>query len=162
MRMKVPINLGKLPVETRIRIYDLSDISCISPTDKLPWKRAILMSGILDDQEVLEKAANQGAKTESIICSCISMSGNLSMMKWVRSGAAVPRKDDAVLTERSANLVPCSRDGKTDYNPSDKSSTKDEAAEEQSVRVTPFPWNAETAKLGHFQLLKWLHEQGCP
>jgi hypothetical protein len=95
------------------------------------------MSGILNDKDAIEIAAIQGDETEEIMCNCIAYSGNIPMMKWARS---------------------------------DKSSSNDETdVEERSrkqLRLTPFPWDTETcsnaAKFGHLQLLKWIHEQGCP
>jgi hypothetical protein len=135
---KVPIET--LPVELRIKIYELGDVSDITSTYKMrefPWARTILMSGILNDKDAIEIAAIQEGKCRKVMCSYLSISGNLPMIKWVQS---------------------------------DKSQRKDGAAEERSmkpIRLTPlFPWDEEScsnaSRFGRFKLLKWLHEQGCP
>jgi hypothetical protein len=132
--MKVPIDT--LPVELRIKIYELGDISSTICWCGFPWARTILMSGILNDKDAIEIAAIQKGAIRREMCNILALSGNLPMMKWARS---------------------------------DKSSKKDDAAEEKSmkhIRLTPFPWDEKTsrnaAKFGHFKLVKWLHEQGCP
>ena len=64
--MKVPIET--LPVELRIKIYELGDVRTITDTyimsnDEddywylIPWTRTILMSGILNDKDAIEIAA---------------------------------------------------------------------------------------------------------
>jgi hypothetical protein len=134
---KVPIET--LPVEIRIKIYELGDVSTITylVPNQIPWARTILMSGILNDKDAIEIAAIQGGKTRKIMCRHIAFSGNIPMMKWARSDKS-SSKDETDLGERSM----------------------------KQLRLTPFPWDTETcrnaATFGHLQLLKWLHEQGCP
>ena len=71
--MKVPIET--LPVELRIKIYELGDVRTIStyyefpfnpPIAKkiAPWARTSLMSGILNDKDAIEIAAIQGGRTQ--------------------------------------------------------------------------------------------------
>jgi hypothetical protein len=147
---KVPIET--LPVELRIHIYELGDVSRITDTFEyppvfpwareiqkyhLPWMRTVLMSGILNDKEAIEIAAIQKYASRQVICSYIAYSGNLPMMKWARSDKS-PRKDHTDdITEQGM----------------------------KRIRLTPFPWIADTcrnaAKFGHLKLLKWLHEQRC-
>jgi hypothetical protein len=136
--MKVPIET--LPVELRIKIYELGDIGEISIKSRysfIPWARTILMSGILNDKDALEIAAIQEGEPRKIMCDYIALSGNLPMMKWARSDKA-SKKDDAAAEER---LI-------------------------KQIRLDPFPWDEETCRnaawFGHFNLVKWLHEQGCP
>jgi hypothetical protein len=136
---KVPID--KLPVELRIKIYELGDVNSITdlpPKYEAPWARTILMSGILNDKDAIEIAAIQGDEPRRIMCNYIAVSGNLPMMKWARSDRS-SRKDEATgMIDRSM----------------------------KQVRLTPFPWDEMTcfsaAKFGHFKLLLWLHEQRCP
>jgi hypothetical protein len=132
---KVPIDT--LPVELRIKIYELGDVETISTHHVGPWGRTIIMSGILNDNDAIEIAAIQGRETRRIMCDYIALSGNLPMMMWARSDKS-SSKDDAAVEERSM----------------------------KQIRLTPFPWDTETcsnaAKYGHLKLLKWLHEQGCP
>jgi hypothetical protein len=135
---KVPIDT--IPVEIRIKIYELGDVSDITGmfTEISYWTRTILMSGILNDKDAIEIAAIQGDDTREIMCEFIALSGNLPMMKWARSDKSSARKDEAAETGRSM----------------------------KHIRLTPFPWNtvccSNAAEFGHFKLLQWLHEQGCP
>jgi hypothetical protein len=136
--MKVPIET--LPVELRIKIYELGDVGSIMGEFEYvrPWARTILMSGILNDKDAIEIAAIQKGKPRKFMCEVIAYSGNIPMMKWARSDRSSP-KDDAVM-DRSMTM--------------------------KRIRLTPFPWSeytcANAAKFGHLTLLKWLHEQGCP
>jgi hypothetical protein len=140
--MKVPIDT--LPVELRIKIYELGDISTITETtdDHPYWSRTIILSGILNDNDAVEIAAIQGDETRKIICSCIAISGNLPMMKWARSGKA------------SLNVY------------TDAADAMDDDRSMKQIRLTPCPWNYACCRnavhFGHFKLLQWLHEQGCP
>ena len=82
------------------------------------------------------------------MCSYIALSGNLSMMKWIRSDTAT-RKDNVAAEERSVKRIRLTR-----------------SVIANKIRLIPLPWNEFTcrnaAKFGHLELLKWLHEQGCP
>ena len=170
---KVPIDT--LPVELRIKIYELGDISRI--TDKLhrndheyeyegyadgkyekcesvdfPWYRTILMSGILNDKDAIEIAAIQGEKPRKIMCSYIALSGNLPMIQWARSY----RGEVDAAEEPPMKQIRVTR-----------SMTREQIrVVQEKIRVAQFPWDEWTccnaAKFGHFKLLKWLHEQGCP
>ena len=55
---KVPIDT--LPVELRIKIYELGDVSRIHDDYAFPWTRTMIMSGILNDKDAIEIAAIQG------------------------------------------------------------------------------------------------------
>jgi hypothetical protein len=140
--MKVAIGtlvpIDTLPVEIRIKIYELGDFRRIYDDDEIPWMRTILMSGILNDKDAIEIAAIQGEETREIICEVIAVSGNLPMMKWARSDKVPVKDDTAAVEDRSM----------------------------KQTRLTPLPWSAMTCanamRFLHFKLLKWLHEQGCP
>jgi uncharacterized protein YciI len=146
---KVPIET--LPVELRIKIYELGDISGI--TEKIeyviPWARTILMSGILNDKDAIEIAAVQKEdKIRRSMCNWIAYSGNIPMMKWARSGKA-PREDDAAEEQMK------------------KSKKRRKRKKRRVTGVAPFRrWSTVTsqnaARFGHLKLLKWLREQGCP
>jgi hypothetical protein len=133
---KVPIDT--LPVELRIKIYELGDVSRIFLGYTPSWQRTIIMSGILNDKDAIDITAIQkGEATRQRMCDSIALSGNLPMMKWARSDK-VPRVNDAAVEERSI----------------------------KQIRLVPFPWGEETcsnaSEFGHMKLLQWLHEQGCP
>jgi hypothetical protein len=49
---KVPIET--LPVELRIKIYELGDVETISTDHVGPWGRTILLSGILNDKDAIK------------------------------------------------------------------------------------------------------------
>jgi len=138
INMKVPIET--LPVELRIKIYELGDVStitCLVP-NQIPWARTIIMSGILNDKDAIEIAAIQRGKPRKIMCNYIAYSGNLPMMRWARSDKSSLKLHDDEVEVRTM----------------------------KQIRLNPFPWDEWTcynaAKFGHLKLLKWLHDQGCP
>jgi hypothetical protein len=177
---KVPIDT--LPVELRIKIYELGDVSTISTGYVIPWARTILMSGILNDKDAIEIAAIQEGKPRWIMCNYIAYSGNLPMIQWARSykpmlmSGTLNDKDVIAMKRGKSGQIMCnyiansSNVSMVKWVRSDEVPRKDDAdATEQSmkqIRLAPFPWYERTcrnaARFGHLKLLQWLHKQGCP
>ena len=132
--IKFPIE--KLPVKLRCKIYEYANVRSIDNRRHKPWHRTILLAGVLYDMEALTLAAGfHDDYPTATICNILAQSGNLKALKWLLKDQ---NKTQGDLLERS----------------------------KKRLRRTPFPWGASTCSYavrgGHFQVLQWLHENGCP
>jgi len=156
---KFPINL--LPVDVRIKIYELARERNIYELVngvyyKVPWWRTILLSGILNDLEAVERAAVQREETRDNMCTILAHVGNLKALQ-------LARKDRRTLVSNKwIRVTPCPFEEET----------CSAAARGGHLEVLKWlheqncPWDewtsAGAALFGHFNVLKWLHENQCP